>query len=478
MQAPRGRAIRGSNNGQFGGRREKVVRQGRTSRFGAVQRRRPATSSPSRSAPASPKSRMANNLNPYGNNNGNSEAYPEGQQWEFPLSASLEDFENLTIPQMQQAIGQGQPMPFHPPRLHPAVVNLDFNEEDTEVNGETPALEIPAPQSKGGGKGKGKAKAKAKGKGDRNFGEKRVSQRGKSFNKEEDRIICSALLNVGKDPITGTNQSSGGYYQRIYKYFVRSQVAISNRWLAIQKAVNKFCGHFLFVQRLDKSENTEQDQIDDAVKLYEKSEPWTFMHCWNILRHEAKWSDKVLELNSGGTSTKVNQQVASNNQGEPEQSEHDNGQPERPEGRDSAKKRRSRGTVDNDASSAAIEVLQSMNARGQMKDDEEDSQMAQILQWKDAKIELQQNLIALQREEMVKRWELEKEKLNLTREKVQLRKEQTKMEMMKTEAHFMGQDLDKLAPHLKEYYISIQRKIMERRGIISSLSTSSRPSMP
>jgi hypothetical protein len=101
------------------------------------------------------------------------------------------------------------------------------------------------------------------------------------------------------------------------------------------------------------------------------------MHCWNILRHEAKWSDKMVEINSRGTSTKVNQQVAGNNQGEQGQSEHDdNGQPAQPEGRDSAKKCRSRGTADNVASSVAIEVLQSMNARGQIKDNKEDSQMA------------------------------------------------------------------------------------------------------
>jgi len=37
-----------------------------------------------------------------------------------------------------------------------------------------------------------------------------------------------------------------------------------------------------------------------------------------------------------------------------------------------------------------------MNARGQLKDDKEDTQMAQILERKDAKIELQQNLIAMQ----------------------------------------------------------------------------------
>ena len=42
---------------------------------------------------------------------------------------------------------------------------------------------------------------------------KRVSRRGGSFTKEEDAIICSAFMNVSKDPIVGVNQSSGGYYK-------------------------------------------------------------------------------------------------------------------------------------------------------------------------------------------------------------------------------------------------------------------------
>ena len=94
--------------------------------------------------------------------------------------------------------------------------------------------------------------------------------------------------------------------------------------------------------------------------------------------------------------------------------------------------------------------------------------MAQILERKDAKIQLQQNLIAMQREDMEKRYEIEKEKLVLNREEVELRKEQTKVDMLKAEAHFMGQDLDKLAPHLREYYLTIQREIMERHGIRSA----------
>jgi hypothetical protein len=53
----------------------------------------------------------------------------------------------------------------------------------------------------------------------------------------------------------------------------RSQVAISNRWLTIQKAVNKFCGHFSFVERLDKSGKTEQDRVSQCALIILSSHP-------------------------------------------------------------------------------------------------------------------------------------------------------------------------------------------------------------
>ena len=208
-------------------------------------------------------------------------------------------------------------------------------------------------------------------------------------------------------------------------------------------------------------------QIDDAAKLYEDTESWTFEHCWNILRHEPKWNDKMIEIDTVGTGTRVNQRVPVDAAAEPMPGENaDN--TARPEGRDNAKKRKARACAQDSQSSAAIEVLSAMNARGQLKDDKEDTQMAQILERKDAKIQLQQNLIAMQREDMEKRYEIEKEKLVLNREDLELRKENTKVEMLKAEAHFMGQDLDKLAPHLREYYLTIQREIMERHGIRSA----------
>jgi hypothetical protein len=199
--------------------------------------------------------------------------------------------------------------------------------------------------------------------------------------------------------------------------------------------------------------------------MYEQSEPWGFLHCWTILRDEPKWSDRMIEINTG-TATRVNQKMAGNTSEQPAPSGQVDNSEGRPEGRDTVKKKRSQGVVDTSSSSTAIEFLQHIHERGEKKDEKEETQMEQILQRKDAKIVLQENLISLQREDMEKRWEIEKEKLILSREEVQMRKEKTQVEMMKAEAHFMGQDLEKLAPHLREYYIRMQRDIMEHHGII------------
>ncbi|CAD6338141.1 unnamed protein product [Miscanthus lutarioriparius] len=113
---------------------------------------------------------------------------------------------------------------------------------------------------------------------------KNGSRRGTAFTKEEDLVVCSAFLNISKDPITGTNQTSGGYYKRMHDYFNehkpersnRSQIAIQHRWALIQKAMNKFCGHKEAIDRLNESRKNEQDRIDDAVQMYERTR--TFYH--------------------------------------------------------------------------------------------------------------------------------------------------------------------------------------------------------
>jgi hypothetical protein len=41
----------------------------------------------------------------------------------------------------------------------------------------------------------------------RNKLRRRVSHRGTAFTKEEDSVLCSAFLNISKDPIIGVNQN-------------------------------------------------------------------------------------------------------------------------------------------------------------------------------------------------------------------------------------------------------------------------------
>lgn len=77
-----------------------------------------------------------------------------------------------------------------------------------------------------------------------------------------------------------------------------------------------------------------QSQIDDAVKMYEKTEPFQFMHCWKVLRDEAKWNDKFLELTTNSSVAKVATTATPS-----PQHVNTSAPVERLEGRDSAKRR-------------------------------------------------------------------------------------------------------------------------------------------
>ncbi|KAL6639487.1 hypothetical protein ACP70R_023217 [Stipagrostis hirtigluma subsp. patula] len=211
--------------------------------------------------------------------------------------------------------------------------------------------------------------------------ERKVSRRGGGFTKPEDEVLCSAFLNVGKDPITGVNQTQGGYYKRLHDYYNnhkpegsnRSQLAIQHRWSTIQRSVNKFCGFKSAVDRRNESGKNEQDRIEDAVKMYEAAEPFQFMHCWKILRNEAKWNDKLLELNSHSASTggRGFSQEDLEPVAVPEEVNLSNPLA-RPEGRDSAKRKRA---TEASSSSSAVDVLHRIHENREKCQQKEDEQM-------------------------------------------------------------------------------------------------------
>lgn len=132
----------------------------------------------------------------------------------------------------------------------------------------------------------------------------------------------------------------------------------------------------------------------------------------------------------------------------------------RPEGRDSAKRRRSKSFTETSSSSTAVEVLQRLQEKSEKTEQKQDQQMGEILSRKDEKIKIQRDLFNLQKKHM-KMTMQQKKKENAFREK------ESEAQLITAESSIMSIDIDKVPPHLKSYYVGMQRKIMERRGFIS-----------
>ena len=98
---------------------------------------------------------------------------------------------------------------------------------------------------------------------------KGASHRSKKFDQKEDVVICSAWLNVSKDPIHGANQTRLSFWRRIHDFFeknketpaVRTESSIMHRWLTIQKDVNKYCSCYEAIEHRNQSGATIQDMV-------------------------------------------------------------------------------------------------------------------------------------------------------------------------------------------------------------------------
>lgn len=201
-------------------------------------------------------------------------------------------------------------------------------------------------------------------------------------------------------------------------------------------------------------------QIDDAVKMYEQTEPFHFMHCWKMLRDEPKWNDKLLELNSSAGGGKAAAAAAPASMS---RQSNDNAQVERPEGRDSAKRRRAK--EDAASSSTAVEVLQQINERNKVSEGKQDEQMQEILNMKGNKVELTQKMYELQKHDVEVRSKYKEEQLSLTKQDIEVRAKQSEAQLLTAEVGIMGADLSKLSASVRSYYLLMQRQIMERRGV-------------
>ena len=105
------------------------------------------------------------------------------------------------------------------------------------------------------------------------------------------------------------------------------------------------------------------------------------MHCWKKIHNEAKWNNKFLELNN---CTSPDGMSSPPTQGHAE-SGNENIDTSRPEGRDSAKRRRSKSFTETSSSSTAVEVLQRLQEKSEKTEQKQDQQMTEILSRRDEK---------------------------------------------------------------------------------------------
>jgi hypothetical protein len=79
-------------------------------------------------------------------------------------------------------------------------------------------------------------------------------------------------------------------------------------------------------------------------------------------------------------------------------------------------------------------------------------------------------VVKLQKDAIELKKQAREENLLLRKQEHELLAKQTEAQLLTAEAGIMVVDLEKVAPHLKDYYIGMQREIMERRGFKSSSS--------
>ncbi|PAN14142.1 hypothetical protein PAHAL_2G387000 [Panicum hallii] len=178
------------------------------------------------------------------------------------------------------------------------------------------------------------------------------------------------------DAIPGTNQKKSAFWTRVHNFYhlekeiivhrssnSRSSNSLSHRWSTIQESVNKFCGCFTAIEGRNQSGKTFENKEEDKEK-----KSFQLLHCWNILRHEPKWHQKMSQMAKIKCSQKKNKApddsildlTGNENDDLPNASNNDIATPEgdapkRPMGRKKAKQLLRRGGGD-----ACIEALDQM----------------------------------------------------------------------------------------------------------------------
>ena len=131
---------------------------------------------------------------------------------------------------------------------------------------------------------------------------------GARWSNTECKVLSECWIAVSEDPIKGSDQQTSEFWESIYQMydkkrprkvekFFREASALQRQWSKLRKAVSKFAGCFKSIVDLNESGKTIEQQVEDAIELYDEENSGIgidgndIVVVWRILRDKRKWKD-------------------------------------------------------------------------------------------------------------------------------------------------------------------------------------------
>ena len=138
--------------------------------------------------------------------------------------------------------------------------------------------------------------------------------KGKSWNVDETRLLITSWLNVSQNALTGTDQTSDGFWKSITTLYndtakkepnkyqeERNEKSCKNRWCNVNKDVCKFYGHYMMIRRNIHSGWDDKMYLEQAIESWKslpgsKGKPFKLFFAWEMLKDSPKWTS-TMQLN-------------------------------------------------------------------------------------------------------------------------------------------------------------------------------------
>ncbi|KFK43636.1 hypothetical protein AALP_AA1G152300 [Arabis alpina] len=159
----------------------------------------------------------------------------------------------------------------------------------------------------------------------------------------EEKVLISAWLNTSKDPIVGTQQKAGTFWQRIADYFAaspsvaelppREANTCKQKWRKVSESVSKFASCLDYAKRNPQSGRNDPMEVAHELYLADTKLKFTLEHAWKLLRNDQKWALYVTQKSKRKNKKQKTGEPSSSNMACPVEEERE----ERPGGVKAAK---------------------------------------------------------------------------------------------------------------------------------------------